>query len=142
MNRSQRAAMQAALKALEASIDVPCYGGHPEQEAAAALLRSALAEAGRQSTEGELKMKIVVVGPFCWGAGDSLKSAVGKARINWPFAGRANPDIMPYKAYLASDDFQVNDYGHISAKELKRIREVRVVNGKKIVREGDKVLMD
>jgi hypothetical protein len=36
--------MQQALEALEASIDVPCYGGHPRQEAAATALREALAE--------------------------------------------------------------------------------------------------
>ena len=34
--------MQQALEALEASIDVPCYGGHPKQEAAAAALRAQL----------------------------------------------------------------------------------------------------
>ena len=37
-------AMKLALEALEKSIDVPCYGGHPIQEAAAVALREALAE--------------------------------------------------------------------------------------------------
>ena len=36
--------MRQALEALEKSIDVPCYGGHPIQEAAAVALREALAE--------------------------------------------------------------------------------------------------
>ena len=39
---TDREVMQQALEALEASIDVPCYGGHPKQEAAAAALRAQL----------------------------------------------------------------------------------------------------
>jgi hypothetical protein len=36
-------ASRAALLVLEAGIDAPCYGGRPEQEAAAEALRRALA---------------------------------------------------------------------------------------------------
>ncbi len=36
--------MQQAMEALKESIDVPCYGGHPKQEAAYHALREALAE--------------------------------------------------------------------------------------------------
>jgi hypothetical protein len=36
--------MRLALDALKDSINVPCYGGHPKQEAAAAALTAALAE--------------------------------------------------------------------------------------------------
>jgi len=43
MNNLREAAQQA-LEALEASIDIPCYGGHPRQEAAAEALRAALAQ--------------------------------------------------------------------------------------------------
>jgi hypothetical protein len=37
-------ALKLALEALEATIDVPCYGGHPKQEAAAAAIKEALAQ--------------------------------------------------------------------------------------------------
>lgn len=88
-------------------------------------------------------MKIVVVGPNCWGAGDSLRQAVGKARINWPrWAGRNYEAGMPYNAYEASDDFEVDPFGAISASSLKRIREVRIVDGKRVVREGANILGD
>ncbi len=36
-------AMQQALEALKESIDVPCYGGHPKQEAAYHALQEAIA---------------------------------------------------------------------------------------------------
>ena len=37
-------AMQQALEALKESIDVPCYGGHPKQEAAYQALQEALVQ--------------------------------------------------------------------------------------------------
>jgi hypothetical protein len=87
-------------------------------------------------------MKIVVVGPNCWGAGDSLRSALGKARINYPSFSRG-ANAMPYNAYEASDDFDVDHMGRIAAKSLKRVREVRYdAKGRQIVRVGDKVVGD
>ena len=41
---TDRDLMQRALEALEAAIDVPCYGGHPKQETAAAALQERLAQ--------------------------------------------------------------------------------------------------
>lgn len=92
-------------------------------------------------------MKIVVVGPNCWGAGDSLRSALGKARMNYPswyFASPGSPSGgMPYNAYEASEDFSVDGHGRIEAKSLKRIREVRYDDkGKQTVRVGSQVVGD
>jgi hypothetical protein len=37
-------ALNLALAALKETIDVPCYGGHPKQEAAAIAIKEALAQ--------------------------------------------------------------------------------------------------
>jgi hypothetical protein len=37
-------ALNLALAALKETIDVPCYGGHPKQEAAAIAIQEALAQ--------------------------------------------------------------------------------------------------
>lgn len=83
-------------------------------------------------------MKIVVIGPHCWGAGDTLRQALGKARINYP-SHMAREGGMPYNAYEASDDFEVDAMGTISASALKRTREVRYVGGKQVVRTGNRM---
>lgn len=85
-------------------------------------------------------MPIVVVGPRCWGAGKTLQAALAKARQNYPTYGGSNP--MPYNAYEASEDFEVDGMGTISARELKRIREVRFEGGEKIVRTGAAIRND
>ena len=54
---TDREIMQQALEALEATIDVPCYGGHPKQETAAAALRERLAQPEQEpaTKAGELR---------------------------------------------------------------------------------------
>lgn len=79
----------------------------------------------------ERNMKYVVVGPWCWGMGGSLKQAIKNAQENYPARGP-----MPYNAWVASDDVEVNEFGHVSARELKRVREARVEGGQLVVREG------
>lgn len=80
-----------------------------------------------------MSTKIVVVGPNCWGAGKDLRQAVAKARINYPASIFRNRP-MDYNAYEASDDFNVDCFGAISATELKKIREVRHTHEGRIVR--------
>lgn len=77
-------------------------------------------------------IRIVVVGPQCWGSGRTLQQAVAKCRNNWPSFYRS--EGMPYNAYEASEDFQVDDMGTITAQSLKKIREVRFDNGVKSVK--------
>lgn len=50
MNTADRELLQQALDALDATIAVPCYGGHPKQEAAAAALRERLAQPEQEPT--------------------------------------------------------------------------------------------
>jgi len=66
---------------------------------------------------------IVVVGPQCWGSGDSMQQAVSKARRCFPTYGEKR--FMPYNAYEASPDFEVDEMGYITAIKLRKIREVR-----------------
>jgi len=44
----EREKLEQVLGALEATIDVPCYGGHPKQEAAAAAIKEALAQPAQE----------------------------------------------------------------------------------------------
>ena len=44
----EREKLEQVLGALEATIDVPCYGGHPKQEAAAAAIKESLAQPAQE----------------------------------------------------------------------------------------------
>lgn len=83
----------------------------------------------------------IVVGPNCWGSGPSLRSAVGKARINYP-SYRGSSESMPYNAYEASPGlrFDVSPFGDLEweseSGECKKVREVRYDDkGNKSVKE-------
>jgi hypothetical protein len=62
---TDRDLMKQALDALDATIAVPCYGGHPKQEAAAAALRERLAQPEQEPTvplKDALQMVAAAVG--------------------------------------------------------------------------------
>lgn len=65
----------------------------------------------------------VVIGPYCWGSGKSLKQAFAKARCNYPTFGEKKS--MPYTEYEVSEDFEVDPTGTITATTLNKRREVR-----------------
>jgi hypothetical protein len=80
-------------------------------------------------------MKIAVIGPHCYGIGRTIQQALARARVNRPTFYAASP--MPYNAYRASEDVEVDGMGNISATILHKIREVRYRDGQKIVRLKD-----
>jgi hypothetical protein len=80
---------------------------------------------------------IVVIGPYCYGAGITLQQAVNRAKYGY---GGHGP--MPYNAYEASADWEVDQAGTIRASRLQRFREVRIEQGKKVVRTGSKLKND
>lgn len=67
-------------------------------------------------------MVYVVVGPNCYGSGDTLSEAIMYAKSNW--YGRGS-EKMPYNAYEASDDWDVDHTGTISATTLNKLEEYR-----------------
>jgi hypothetical protein len=56
-------AMRMALAALEDSISIPCYGGHPKQEAAYVALRTAIEADEKQGISAQQEWKLVPVEP-------------------------------------------------------------------------------
>lgn len=80
---------------------------------------------------------VIVVGPYCYGAGVTLQQAVNRAKY-----GYGGPAPMPYNAYEATSDWSVDHCGTISATKVRRVREVRVVDGRKVVRTGANILND
>lgn len=73
----------------------------------------------------------IVVGPGCWGRGASLRSALGKARINYPnFDGSP----MPYNAYEVPEGVEAYvdeasgdlvSFPSPGGEKVKKVREVR-----------------
>lgn len=47
----ERTKLEQVLEALKATIDVPCYGGHPKQEAAAVAIQEALAQPAQEPVQ-------------------------------------------------------------------------------------------
>jgi hypothetical protein len=71
---------------------------------------------------------ILVIGPRCWGKGESLKQAIMRARVNY-FGGP-----MPYVAYSVPADAWVDGDGAIcwadGSIEIRKIRRASLKDGK------------
>jgi hypothetical protein len=64
----------------------------------------------------------VVVGPYCYGSGESYSAALAKAKSEAPAFVR---QPMDHNVYRASPDWTVDHMGSIEATELEKVREVR-----------------
>lgn len=82
-------------------------------------------------------MIIVIIGPYCYGAGITLQQAVNRAKYGY---GGRGP--MPYNAYYVTSDWEVDALGTLRATKVERFREVRIEGGKRIVRTGSKLKND
>ena len=70
----------------------------------------------------EKQVTIVVIAPNCWGSGKSLRSALGKASINYP---TFKPRPMPYNAFRVEGEFSVDAFGTLEADKVELIRSVK-----------------
>lgn len=77
----------------------------------------------------------VVVGPRCYGSGATLKQAISRCRCAYP-TYRANKYEMPFNAYTATPDWEIDGHGTLSASKLTKLREVRFIDGKRSERNA------
>ena len=52
--------------------------------------------------------KVLVVGPNCWGKGDTIEQAKREAKKHWPRYGSRH---FPYVAYRVSPETRVDEMG-------------------------------
>jgi hypothetical protein len=84
-------ALKLALEALKATIDVPCYGGHPKQEAAAIAITEALAQPAPPpecKTEAEQTA-------YAFGWWKALESVRVEQPAQRPWVGLTDEEIKP-----------------------------------------------
>jgi hypothetical protein len=67
--------------------------------------------------------KIVVVGPFCWGKGDSMNEAIKNCRANWSSCYGGNFSQTKLTILVCSEDATVDDMGGVTAKTIVTVQD-------------------
>ena len=96
------AALRVARDALEETVNVPCYGGHPKQEAAISVIKEALAEPSEPVAEvaGDYNTKHIIFLP----AGIALE--VGDKLFTHPAKPEPLTDEAISKMYIEHSAYQ------------------------------------
>ena len=76
-----------------------------------------------KTDEGKM---VLVIGPFCWGKGETVKEAKSNCKRNapskhspyWPKVDGKPVRSITYSAFLVTDDWELSDWGQVTATEV------------------------